>query len=211
MKDYGVKFGPLDNSTGGLQGQCIEGKGRFPDLHGQNVDAGYGANPFVERMFKSFFKNSSATSGKSAAQQTLKTDDNGDHPLQFALSYGSDMVLQAGTPTSIWGWAAPGSTVTLSLDKAPSLTGGEAVVDSGGGINVAVVTGLQVEQDGSWKAYLPAQPPSKDFMGHTLTATHSDYPGDSSVVTLTGIVFGDVCESSSCRLPFHVIYLLFWH
>ena len=189
----------MDNSTGGPQGKCIEGKGRFPDLHGQNVDAGDGANPFVERMFKSFFKFSSATSGKSVAQQTLKTDDN---PLRFALSYGSDMVLQAGTPTSIWGMAAPGSTVTLSLDKTPSLTGGEAVVDSSG-INVATVAGVQVAQDGSWKAYLPAQPPTKDFMGHTLTATAAQSStvnvtvGDSIVITLTGIVFGDVCESSS--------------
>lgn len=47
LKDYGVLFGP-SNST---PGQCIAGPGRFPGLHGQNVDAGDGEVDFVERMF----------------------------------------------------------------------------------------------------------------------------------------------------------------
>jgi hypothetical protein len=177
MKDYGVKFGP-DNSTG--PGMCIAGTGRFPDLHGQNADAGDGHNPFVERMFQSFVQNSTSFSA-------LKIDDEeaAVTNLRFALSYGSDMVLQAGTATSIWGMATPGSTVTLSLDKtAYSMP-----------IHIAVVEGVRVAADGSWKAYLPAQPPSTDFMGHTLTATSkspsSSFTADDSV-SLTGIVFGDV-------------------
>ena len=55
MKEYGVAFGP-DNSTG-TAGKCIAGKGRFPDLHGMNADGGDGANPFIERMFKSLVNN----------------------------------------------------------------------------------------------------------------------------------------------------------
>jgi hypothetical protein len=69
MKDYGVKFVP-DNTAG--PGKCIPGKGRFPSLHGQNVDAGDGANPFVERMFKSFMKNLTTDTPSSV----LKIDDD---------------------------------------------------------------------------------------------------------------------------------------
>lgn len=187
MKDYGVKFGP-NNSTPGL---CIAGTGRFPDLHGHNADAGDGYNPFVERMFQSFVKNFTSFSA-------LKIDDEEAAPnkaLRFALSYGSDMVLQAETATSIWGMATPGSTVTLSLDKTASPVPTDDVETVESTTNIAVVADVQVAADGSWKAYLPAQPPSTDFMGHTLTATatspSSSFTADDSV-SLTGIVFGDV-------------------
>jgi hypothetical protein len=55
MQDYGVTWGPS-----GAPGKCIEdtdpsdGVGRFPDLHGANKDAGYGAVGFVEKMWAEY-------------------------------------------------------------------------------------------------------------------------------------------------------------
>jgi len=56
LQDYGVLFGP-NNST---PGHCIAGKGRFPDLHGKNADAGDGQVGFVERLFASLVNYTSA-------------------------------------------------------------------------------------------------------------------------------------------------------
>ena len=36
-------------------------------------------------------------------------------PLRLARLFGSNMVLQQGTPAAIWGWAAPGVLVTAAL------------------------------------------------------------------------------------------------
>jgi hypothetical protein len=44
------------NTTTGT-GKCITGGGRFPDLHGKNADAGAGATPFVDRLWKAWVKN----------------------------------------------------------------------------------------------------------------------------------------------------------
>ena len=43
LKDYGVLYGPDKDAPG----RCIAEKGRFPDLHGKNADAGDGAVGFV--------------------------------------------------------------------------------------------------------------------------------------------------------------------
>ena len=49
-------------------------------------------------------------------------------------------------------------------------------------------------EDGTWRAFLAAQPPTTDYTPHTLVAT-----GGGSTARLTGIVFGDVwlCSGQS--------------
>jgi len=56
-KDLGTLFGPKP----GAPGHCIEGgKGRFPDLHGKNADAGLGAVDLVERLYAALVNGSAA-------------------------------------------------------------------------------------------------------------------------------------------------------
>jgi hypothetical protein len=49
-------------------------------------------------------------------------------------------------------------------------------------------------EDGTWRTFLAAQPPTADYAPHTLVAT-----GGGSTARLTGIVFGDVwlCSGQS--------------
>jgi sialate O-acetylesterase len=86
--------------------------------------------------------------------------------LRLHAIFDSDMVLQRDKPISIWGWAAPGSAVSVQLgaDKA------EATVDAA---------------KGRWEVSFPARPASAEPQTLTVTA-------GADKVEMGNIVVGDV-------------------
>lgn len=88
-------------------------------------------------------------------------------PLPFVHSlFTDDMVLQRNIPAPIWGWSAPGDTVTISVDG--KTTGKEAVAG----------------KDGRWMTKVGPFPAGGP---HTLTVT-----GGKHKVILKNVLFGDV-------------------
>lgn len=80
---------------------------------------------------------------------------------------GSNMVLQRGRPTTIWGFSTPGATVTTTFDEDLTLTSA-------------------VGADGTWRQKLPARQASlRPTSIHVFAST-----GESA--DLTNILFGDV-------------------
>ena len=92
------------------------------------------------------------------------------HALPFALSplFGSSMVLQRGASTAVFGTAAPGDTVSVSLNGGANVS---ATADAGGNWIVRVAPGAA----GSASTTLPA---------------FSAAAGAS--LALTDVAFGDV-------------------
>ena len=92
-------------------------------------------------------------------------------PLRLARLFGDGMVVQRGARVPVWGWAMPGSKVSISFDSR----------------SYGAVAG----QNGGWRVTLPA-------MGlggsHTLTVTDG-----SERLTVRDIVIGDVwiCSGQS--------------
>ncbi len=84
--------------------------------------------------------------------------------------FGSHMVLQQEKPLTIWGWATPGETVTVQLDKATQTT--------------------KANDKGEWKVVLPAM---KAGGPYTLTVS------GSSTVTFDDVMIGEVwlCSGQS--------------
>jgi len=84
--------------------------------------------------------------------------------------FGSHMVLQREKPLTIWGWAAPGESVTVKLGTASQST--------------------KANERGEWKVVLPAMPASGPF---TLTAI------GSNTVTNDDVMIGEVwlCSGQS--------------
>ena len=101
--------------------------------------------------------------------------------LTFSHVYSDGMVLQRGPQaSSVWGWAAPGATVKVSVasESAPD----------------AVVAAAQAvaRADGAWRVSLPPQPSSTAAVAITATdGTNSE--------TLHDVLFGDVyvCSGQS--------------
>lgn len=83
---------------------------------------------------------------------------------------GNNMVLQSGTPVRIWGWAAPGESVTVKLGKAKAAT--------------------VANPEGKWKVSLPAQE-AGPLPEMTITGKNA--------LTVTNILAGDVwvCSGQS--------------
>jgi sialate O-acetylesterase len=94
--------------------------------------------------------------------------------------FGSDMVLQRGKPIMVWGWAKPGSKVTVSLGKESA----EATAAAAAPIEVfgyeEAYKGL-----GTWEATFPAREASTEAI--TLAATSG-----GETITLDNILVGDV-------------------
>jgi len=93
--------------------------------------------------------------------------------LRLPAIYGDHMVLQHGRPAIIWGWAAPGATITAQLDgSAPAIA--------------------QAGRGGTWRLSLPAQLPG----GPRALSIRS---GDGAEIILGDILFGDVwiCSGQS--------------
>ena len=104
--------------------------------------------------------------------------------LAFAHAYGDLMVLQrAPHAASIWGWAAPGATVSVSITAADGTT------------TVAAQMSGVANADGAWRVSLAAQAASPlGSTGASLSANDG-----TTTITLTGILFGDVyvCSGQS--------------
>ena len=84
--------------------------------------------------------------------------------------FGSHMVLQQEKPLIIWGWAAPGETVTVQLASEKQST--------------------QANEKGEWKVVLPAMKASGPY---TLTVS------GPSTITLEDVIIGEVwlCSGQS--------------
>ena len=108
--------------------------------------------------------------------------------LNFSHVHGDGMVLQrAPLRASVWGWAAPGANVTLTLDD-----------------NDAVLATASASAQGKWRASLPPQPASPlGSTGVTLRAT-SSISGDAEAA-ISDVVFGDVFVCSKFFLLFPTV------
>ena len=93
---------------------------------------------------------------------------------RFANFFAPSMVLQRNQPLTIWGFATPGDSISLSLDA---------------GAQVKAVT----DNEGVWRVTLP--PNSASDVNHTLTLV---CPSGSDV-TIDGVLFGIVlgCHGQS--------------
>ena len=92
-------------------------------------------------------------------------------PLRLARLFGSNMVLQQGTPAAIWGWAAPGILVTAEL-VAKNQT--------------AQRVNCTAANDGAFTTTFAAMPASTTPF--IIRATVKGSAG----ITLRNLVFGDV-------------------
>ena len=90
---------------------------------------------------------------------------------------GSHMVLQRDRPANVWGWAAPGVTVTVSLNgnKQPAATAGA---------------------DGKWLTALPAQPATATPSVLSFVCSDGTTPAD-----IVDVLFGDVHICSGQCVP----------
>lgn len=95
--------------------------------------------------------------------------------VRFANVFGDDMVLQAGSPAPVWGWAAPSAAVRIAL--------------SSGALNVTV----QADSTGFWRAVLPSAPASMAAVDVFASAP------DGSSAALRRVLFGIVvlCSGQS--------------
>ncbi|HEX5790152.1 MAG TPA: sialate O-acetylesterase [Luteolibacter sp.] len=101
-------------------------------------------------------------------------------PFKLHNIFGSGMVLQRDKPIKVWGWAKPGSKVTVTLGKesAEATTAAAAPVDVFG--YEEAYKGL-----GKWEVSFPARPASTDPI--TLTAASG-----GETITLDNVLLGDV-------------------
>jgi sialate O-acetylesterase len=102
--------------------------------------------------------------------------------LRLPTFVDSHMVLQREPQSArLWGWADPGSTITVELYDADLV-----LLASSSGI-------ASSEPDGRWVVHLPPQPAS-DVGGHTVRVSDG-----TTVLELTDVVFGDVylCSGQS--------------
>ena len=94
--------------------------------------------------------------------------------LRVPAVLGSHMVLQQGVPLPVWGWADPGTKITVTLGKEKA----HGVADA----------------HGSWRVTLKARDAHKDTAPLTLTIA-----GGGETKTLTDILIGEVwlCSGQS--------------
>ncbi|MFM7180231.1 MAG: sialate O-acetylesterase, partial [Verrucomicrobiales bacterium] len=100
--------------------------------------------------------------------------------LRFHKIFGSNMVLQRDKPIKVWGWAKPGSKVTVTIDKESA----EASAAAAAPVNVfgyeEAYKGL-----GKWEVSFPAREASTDPI--TLAAI-----SEGEKITLDNVLLGDV-------------------
>jgi len=97
--------------------------------------------------------------------------------LNFSRTFGSHMVLQASRPAILFGFDAPGATVSTTVQGAP----------------LSNTTGA----DGVWRLVLPAQPPSATPFSFTVASSAS------ASATIDDVLFGDVYFMFVKRKPKH--------
>ncbi len=106
--------------------------------------------------------------------------DRQSQPFKLHNIFSKDMILQRGKPIKVWGWAKPGSTVTVTLGKesAEGTTAAAAPVD---------VFGYQEAYKGlgKWEVTFPPREASTEPV--TLVATSG-----GETITLDNVVVGDV-------------------
>lgn len=127
----------------------------------------------------------------------LALDNRGAEQANFSFShvYTDGMVLQREPhPASIWGWAAPGATVTLAVAVAVAVTDPDATPRATPLANPrsSATATATAGPSGAWRASLPPQPASTAAV--TVTATSG-----GTTLTLTDVLFGDVyvCSGQS--------------
>lgn len=96
--------------------------------------------------------------------------------LSLPAVYGSSMVFQHSTPSTLWGWGVSGASVSVGLTGNPT----------------PITVKAMVASTGVWSASLPAQTPSN--IPATITITSG-----TDTVTLADVVFGNVflCSGQS--------------
>lgn len=98
-----------------------------------------------------------------------------DAKIELPDIVGDNMVVQQNSDARLWGWATPGSLVTVTGSWDPSK-------------RVTATTGA----NGRWDAFLPT--PSASFTPYSI-----EIAGDGSVITLSNVAVGEVwfCSGQS--------------
>jgi hypothetical protein len=112
-------------------------------------------------------------------------------PLSFSHVHSDGMVLQrAPHAASVWGWAAPGSAVTVSIVAPSSGPGGEPTP-------TATASGT-AGADGAWRVSLAPQPASTAPVSIVATTATA---GGAQSTNVSDVLFGDVyvCSGVSAR------------
>ena len=92
--------------------------------------------------------------------------------LRLAAPFADHMVVQAGAPVPLWGWATPGASVTATMEDGQA----SAVA----------------APDGSWRLELPVPVPTNNpFAAHTLKVRSGD-----ETVALGDVLVGEVWLAS---------------
>lgn len=104
-----------------------------------------------------------------------------DTPLTLSNVFGDHMLFQRNKPINVWGLAARGDTVTVTLTETQSgKEAGKAAVTAG--------------QDDTFTATLPALPGS--YTAYTLTIEDKDAVSAKSQKTFTDVVIGELWVAS---------------
>ena len=114
----------------------------------------------------------------------------GSAGFAFSHVYSDSMVLQREPhAASVWGWATPGSTVTVNI-----------VADASVAASCIAATAV-AWGDGAWRASLPPQPAST--VPVNITATESN---TGATIEISDVLFGDVfiCSGRKCPLDARV-------
>lgn len=114
-----------------------------------------------------------AQSAATVQPQITAAAPSAPNTITLVTLFGDNMVLQRNVSVPIWGHAAPGETVFVSLNKK------QAAAKAGA--------------DGAWQAILPPQPAGGPY---TLTVSGSQ---TTPLLTRTGVLLGDVwlCSGQS--------------
>jgi len=121
-----------------------------------------------------------------------------DTTFRFAQVYKDHMVLQQNMPASIWGWAPPGSTVSIALQTEED------------GTLITMTDPLPVSSDGKWRGSLPPQKATTTPAVVVATLGSSSSTVGAQSITVSDVLFGDVWVCSgqsnmafSTGLPLH--------
>ncbi len=106
--------------------------------------------------------------GTAATQSATPRSVNGSTPIRLPRLFQDGMVLQRDARIPVWGWAAPGATLTVTLAGRTE----RAVAD----------------EEGEWSVHLPPLPAGGP---HTLTVE-----GGATPVTIRDVLVGDVWVAS---------------
>jgi len=120
--------------------------------------------------------------------------------LRFANIFNNNMVLQQSKPAAVWGWAAPGSKLSVTIEEVemPQATSGDVPAslvyrDNTPSVFAAVSLQVVAGKDGGWRVSFPAMKAS--FKAKRITVT--DQTGKS--VEISNLLIGEVwvCSGQS--------------